>query len=180
LAVVPTSETPNNKPPWKAGEKAYRASGARSSVQRQRAKFLSFFVPWIPSWRMRLWLYRLIGINITGEGNYIGRECYLDTEYPELITLEPGSKLSPRVIIFCHSSNSDLLRPVKLGADSWVGAGAIIGPGVTVGAGAIVAAGAAVFANVPPGAIVIGSPARIVGKVKSPARPDSADPLTLP
>jgi heptaprenylglycerol acetyltransferase len=170
----------NNKPPWKAGEKAYRASGARSSVQRQRAKFLSFFVPWVPSWRMRLWLYRLIGINITGQGNYIGRECYLDTEYPELITLEPGSKLSPRVIIFCHSSNSDLLRPVKLGADSWVGAGAIIGPGVTVGAGAIVAAGAAVFANVPPGAIVIGSPARIVGKVKSPARPDSADPLTLP
>jgi acetyltransferase-like isoleucine patch superfamily enzyme len=84
------------------------------------------------------------------------------------------------VIIFCHSSNSDLLRPVKLGADSWVGAGAIIGPGVTVGAGAIVAAGAAVFANVPPGAIVIGSPARIVGKVKSSARPDSADPLTLP
>ena len=177
---MPTSGTPNNKPPWKAGEKAYRASGARSSVQRQRAKFLSFFVPWVPSWRIRLWLYRLIGINITGQGNYIGRECYLDTEYPELITLEPGSKLSPRVIIFCHSSNSDLLRPVKLGADCWVGAGAIIGPGVTVGAGAIVAAGAAVFANVPPGAIVIGSPARIVGKVKSPARPDSADPLTLP
>ena len=119
---MPTSGTPNSKPPWKAGEKAYRASGARSSVQRQRAKFLSFFVPWVPSWRMRLWLYRLIGINITGQGNYIGRECYLDTEYPELITLEPGSKLSPRVIIFCHSSNSDLLRPVKLGADCWVGA----------------------------------------------------------
>jgi acetyltransferase-like isoleucine patch superfamily enzyme len=177
---VPTSGTPNSKAPWKSGEQAYRTSGQRSYAQRQRAKFLSFFVPWVPSWRLRLRLYRLIGINITGERNYIGRECYLDTEYPELITLEPGSKLSPRVIIFCHSSNSDLLRPVRLGADSWVGAGAIIGPGVTVGAGAIVAAGAAVFANVPPGAIVIGSPARIVGKVKAQARPDSADPLKLP
>jgi len=176
---VPTIGTPNNKPAWRGGEKAYRASGQRTYMQRQRAKFLSYFVPWIPSWRMRLSLYRLIGINITGQGNYIGRECYLDTEYPELITLEPGSKLSPRVIIFCHSSNSDLLRPVKLGADCWVGAGAIIGPGVTVGAGAIVAAGAAVFANVPPGSIVIGSPARIVGKVKAQARPDSADPRTL-
>ena len=149
-------------------------------MQRQRAKFLSYFVPWLPIWRMRLWLYRLIGINITGRGNYIGRECYLDTEYPELITIEPGSKLSPRVIIFCHSSNSDLLRPVKLGADSWVGAGAIIGPGVTVGAGAIVAAGAALFASVPPGAIVIGSPARIVGKVKPQARPDPAHTPALP
>jgi acetyltransferase-like isoleucine patch superfamily enzyme len=178
--VVPADVTSNSKPPWKGGEKAYRASGARSNMQRQRAKFLSFFVPWVPSWRMRLWLYRLIGINITGQGNYIGRECYLDTEYPELITLEPGSKLSPRVIIFCHSSNSDLLRPVKLGADSWVGAGAIIGPGVTVGAGAIVAAGAAVFASVPPGTIVIGSPARIVGKVKAQARPDSAESPALP
>lgn len=178
--MVLTSGTRSDKPAWKGGEKAYRASGQRSNMQRQRAKLLSYFVPWIPSWRMRLWLYRLIGINITGQGNYIGRECYLDTEYPELITLEPGSKLSPRVIIFCHSSNSDLLRPVKLGADCWVGAGAIIGPGVTVGAGAIVAAGAAVFANVPAGAIVIGSPARVVGKVKAQPRPDSADPLTLP
>jgi maltose O-acetyltransferase len=129
---------------------------------------------------MRLWLYRLIGINISGRGNYIGRECYLDMEYPELITIEPGSKLSPRVIIFCHSSNSDLLRPVKLCADSWVGAGAIIGPGVTVGARAVVAAGAAVFASVPPGAIVIGSPARVVGKVKAQAQAGSAESTALP
>lgn len=121
-----------------------------------------------------------MGINITGQRNYIGRECYLDTEYPELITLEPGSKLSPRVIIFCHSSNSDLLRPVTLGADCWVGAGAIIGPGVTVGAGAIVGAGAVVLASVPPGSIVIGSPARIVGKVQPQAPRDSADSLSLP
>ncbi|MGC2445645.1 DapH/DapD/GlmU-related protein, partial [Candidatus Binatus sp.] len=72
------------------------------------------------------------------------------------------------------------LRPVRLSADCWVGAGAIIGPGVTVGAGAIVAAGAAVFANVPAGAIVIGSPARVVGKVKAQPQTDSGDPLTLP
>jgi len=165
---VPDSETPNDKPRWQ-GERAYRASGRRSYMQRLRARVLSLFVAYLPSWRLRLLLYRLIGINITGQGNYIGRECYLDTEYPELITLEPGSKLSPRVIIFCHSSNSDLLRPVRLGADSWVGAGAIIGPGVTVGAGAIVGAGAVVLANVPPGAIVIGSPARVVGKVQAQA-----------
>lgn len=163
------SGTPNEKP-WRVGERAYLASGHRSYAQRMRAKILSVFVGYVPSWRARLILYRLIGINITGQGNYIGRDCLLDSEFPELITLEPGSKLSPRVIIFCHSSNSDLLRPVKLGSDSWVGAGAIIGPGVTVGAGAVIGAGAVVLASVPPGAIVIGSPARIVGKVKPAAR----------
>lgn len=162
------SGIPNDKPRWR-GERAYCATGRRSHAQRLRARVLSLFVGYVPSWRLRLLLYRLIGINITGKGNYIGRECYLDTEYPELITLEPGSKLSPRVIIFCHSSNSDLLRPVRLGADSWIGAGAIIGPGVTVGTGAIVGAGAVVLANVPPGTIVIGSPARVVGKAQAQA-----------
>ena len=90
-----------------------------------------------------------------------------------------GQRTFASVIIFCHSSNSDLLRPVKLGADFWVGPGAIIGPGVTVGAGAIVAAGAAVLANVSRRRDIIGSPARVVGKVKA-ARADSADPPTLP
>ena len=70
--MVLTSGTSSDKPAWKGGEKAYRASGRASNMQRQRAKLLSSFVPWIPSWRMRLWLYRLIGINITGQGNYIG------------------------------------------------------------------------------------------------------------
>jgi len=92
--------TPN--PRGRAAKKRIAHRARARICQRQRAKFLSFFVPWIPSWRMRLWLYAPIGINITGQGNYIGRECYLDTEYPELITIEPGSKLSPRVIIFCH------------------------------------------------------------------------------
>jgi acetyltransferase-like isoleucine patch superfamily enzyme len=171
---VSDSGTPNHKL-RRLGVRAYLASGARSPLQRMRSRVLSLFVPYLPSWRLRLILYRLIGINITGEGNYIGRECYLDTEYPELITLEPGSKLSPRVIIFCHSANSDLLRPVRLAADCWVGAGAIIGPGVTVGARAIVGAGAVVLANVPPETIVIGSPARIVGKVQ--AQPPSNSPI---
>lgn len=172
MAVVFDSVTANDEP-RRMSEKAYLASGRRSYMQKLRARILSVFVAYIPSWRVRLMLYRLMGINVTGRGNYIGRECYLDTEFPELITLEPGSKISPRVIIFCHSSNSDLLRPVRLGADCWVGAGAIIGPGVTIGAGAIVGAGAVVLASVPAGAIVIGSPARIVGKVRPQAPPDS-------
>jgi acetyltransferase-like isoleucine patch superfamily enzyme len=54
------------------------------------------------------------------------------------------------------------IRPVvvKHGAD--IGTGAILLPGVTIGAGSIVGAGAVVTADVPPFAIVAGTPARFL------------------
>lgn len=54
---------------------------------------------------------------------------------------------------------------VKRGAS--VGANATILPGVTVGQCAMVGAGAVVTKNVPPHAIVVGNPARIIGYVNS-------------
>ncbi len=46
-----------------------------------------------------------------------------------------------------------------------IGAGAVILPGITVGANAMVAAGAVVTRSVPPNAVVVGNPAKIVGYV---------------
>jgi acetyltransferase-like isoleucine patch superfamily enzyme len=57
----------------------------------------------------------------------------------------------------CHSS------PIVIGDDTWLGAHAIILPGVTIGPKAVVAAGACVNRDVPPGAIVGGVPAQIIG-----------------
>jgi acetyltransferase-like isoleucine patch superfamily enzyme len=45
-----------------------------------------------------------------------------------------------------------------------IGAGAVLLPGLEIGEGAMVGAGAVVTKNVPPRALVIGSPARVVGK----------------
>ncbi|EFH09663.1 CatB-related O-acetyltransferase [Pseudoroseomonas cervicalis] len=53
-------------------------------------------------------------------------------------------------------------KPVKLGADAWVGHGAIILPGVTVGIGAAIGAGAVVTKDVPDYAIVVGNPGRVL------------------
>jgi len=57
-------------------------------------------------------------------------------------------------------------RTDKLGVviedDVWIGTNATILPGVTIGRGAVVAAGSVVTADVPPGAIVAGVPARVV------------------
>ncbi|HET7409175.1 MAG TPA: sugar O-acetyltransferase [Paracoccaceae bacterium] len=54
-------------------------------------------------------------------------------------------------------------RPVRIGANCWIGGGAPILPGVTVGDDAIIGAGAVVTRDVPPGATVVGNPARPVG-----------------
>jgi UDP-2-acetamido-3-amino-2,3-dideoxy-glucuronate N-acetyltransferase len=43
-----------------------------------------------------------------------------------------------------------------------IGAAAVILPGITIGAGALVAAGAVVTRDVPPRALVVGNPARVV------------------
>lgn len=49
-----------------------------------------------------------------------------------------------------------------LGADVWIGEGAFIKAGVTLGHGAIIGARATVLGDVPPYAIVIGTPAKVV------------------
>jgi len=50
---------------------------------------------------------------------------------------------------------------VTVGAECHIGAGAVIVQGITIGDGAVVGAGAVVIDDVPPGATVIGNPARI-------------------
>jgi acetyltransferase-like isoleucine patch superfamily enzyme len=54
---------------------------------------------------------------------------------------------------------------ILIGENCWVGARAVILSGARIGAGAIIGAAAVVDFEVPPGAIVAGNPARIVGSV---------------
>jgi phosphonate metabolism protein (transferase hexapeptide repeat family) len=51
---------------------------------------------------------------------------------------------------------------VTLANDVWIGHGAVILPGVTIGTGACVGAGAVVSKDVPPFAVVVGVPAKII------------------
>ena len=54
------------------------------------------------------------------------------------------------------------LLPIKIGNHVWVGAGATILKGVTVGDHAIIGGGSVVTKDVPPYAVVVGNPARVV------------------
>jgi len=68
----------------------------------------------------------------------------------------PRSKQRPAVFLGAH-----LHRGCSIGANATIGAGVIIGEGAMVGAGAVVTK------DVPPFAIVVGNPARVVGYVNA-------------
>ena len=57
--------------------------------------------------------------------------------------------------------------PITIGDRVWIGTRALILKGVTIGDGAVVAAGAVVTRDVPPGAIVGGMPAKVIGTADS-------------
>jgi len=83
------------------------------------------------------------------------------------LTLEDGVMIGPNVTFtndkFPASGNRGyecLPCVVRTGAS--IGGGAVILPGITIGAGALVGAGAVVTRDVPPGATVIGNPARLL------------------
>jgi acetyltransferase-like isoleucine patch superfamily enzyme len=52
--------------------------------------------------------------------------------------------------------------PIDIGHDVWIGANSIILSGVSIGTGAIIGAGSVVSKDVPPYAIAVGNPARVI------------------
>jgi maltose O-acetyltransferase len=58
-----------------------------------------------------------------------------------------------------------VVQPVIIEDDCFIGIGAIVLMGVTIGKGSIVGAGAVVTKDVPPGVVVAGNPAQVIGSV---------------
>jgi len=56
----------------------------------------------------------------------------------------------------------DIVKPIVVEDEVWIGAGAIITGGVTIGRGAVVAAGAVVTRDVAPRTVVGGVPAKLI------------------
>ena len=126
-------------------------------------------------------LYRrgLPGLSL-GDECFLGDECLLDLA--EGITFGPQVTLAERVLILTHTNVGYKDHPlqahfpasaaaVRIEAGSFVGANATVLPGVTIGAGSFVAAGAVVTADVPPGTLVAGVPARAVRSLSAPRVP---------
>jgi maltose O-acetyltransferase len=64
-----------------------------------------------------------------------------------------------------HLKKEDIRSaPIKINDDVWIGFNASIMKGVEIGKGAVIGAAAVIVHNVPPYAIMVGNPARQVGR----------------
>lgn len=126
-------------------------------------KFISLIMPFVFGYRLRRNLYKIMGVAIADDEKvYIGRECFIDDEFPELITIKKGACISFRVTIVAHDSYKGIVKPVIIGEKAFIGTGSIILPGVSIGEGSVVAAGSVVNRDVPPKTMVAGVPNRII------------------
>lgn len=104
-------------------------------------------------------------------GTRIGNYCSFASGVEFLRRNHPIDRLSQHPFFFNHRTgllDRDTIgtvadNPVSIGHDVWIGDGAVIAPGCKhIGDGAIVAARSVVTADVPPLAIVGGTPARLI------------------
>lgn len=98
----------------------------------------------------------------------IGRYCGVASSCTIAAQRHPLNWLSSHPFQYCAPQEPEsVVRPwvrvsTEIGHDVLIGAGAIVMEGVTIGHGAVIGAGSLVTKNVPPYAIVFGSPARII------------------
>ncbi len=105
------------------------------------------------------------GVRI-GQNTHINRSCVLDVRGGLVIGDNVSVSADVTILTISGLTTSRSVgeaKPVVIEDNSWIGIRAIVMPGVTIGRGAVVGAGSVVVGNVPPLAIVFGSPARPVG-----------------
>ena len=82
-------------------------------------------------------------------------------EVPEMYRLEDFARLAPRSSSGASWASQQANRTV-IGHEAYIGAGTFIKRGVTIGDGAVVGAGSVVTRDIPPFAMAVGSPAKVI------------------
>lgn len=92
-----------------------------------------------------------------------------------LVTIGDRVMIGPNVSILAAThevevesrrANIEFARPITIGNDCWIGGHSVILPGVTVGDGVTIAACSVVTRDIPSWSVAMGTPARVVKKVK--------------
>ncbi|MCC8159918.1 MAG: sugar O-acetyltransferase [Oscillospiraceae bacterium] len=108
------------------------------------------------------------GKNITiGKRVFINSGCTFQDQGG--ITVGDGALIGHNVVIATlnHAMNpsdrADMIpSPVTIGENVWIGSNSTILPGVTIGDGAVIGGGSVVTKDIPPCAVAVGNPARVI------------------
>ncbi len=120
-----------------------------------------------------------------GENGFIGEFCLIrgqgGVHIGRSVLLAPRVQLLAVEHIFRDPSRpvmeqGIIARGIQIGDGAWIGAGAIVLDGVTVGEGAVVGAGAVVTRDIPPFAVAVGVPARVIRQREVPPAPPEPPP----
>ncbi len=115
-------------------------------------------------------MYFIENISV-GEYVYIGKDAFFDAK--GRITIGNNVIIGPKctIISFNHNyksvimlpyDNKEILKPVTIKDNVWIGINVSICPGVTIEEGAVIAMGSVVTKDIPKCAIAGGNPARIL------------------
>jgi len=152
-----TSESGDALPVWNPPP---RKRGVRFLWQGVRKLITVSIVPLIPCNALRILMYRFVGFRI-GKRVYIGMMSYLDDLYPELLVIEDDVTVSYRTTFACHGPGA-FDRTTVLRKGCYIGmSSTIVGP-VEIGEGAMIGAGAVVVKDIPPMALAVGVPAKVI------------------
>jgi maltose O-acetyltransferase len=90
------------------------------------------------------------------------------------LQIADGAEFGPYTMIHTANHNMDdpdrpvtqqgweVIRPVEIGANCWIGMGVCILPAVRIGDGCVVGAGSVVTKDIEPYTIAVGNPARVI------------------
>jgi virginiamycin A acetyltransferase len=111
-----------------------------------------------------------VGDNCSEVGSFcsIARGCVIGTNHHPYHFVTTSSVFSTTVwkvdgVVDLKAKMNEGRRTI-IGHDVWIGCNSVVIGGVNIGTGAIVGAGSVVTKDVPPYAIVAGTPARVIGR----------------
>ena len=150
----------------------------RRSVARIYGKVcqaLARKTPFLPS-VVRVVLQRMHGVHFTDwRSTFLGEDVFFDDIYPENIQVGRNVRLTAGVRILAHFFDTKFqptpARPfrfyqgkVVISDNVFIGVNVVIAKPVTIGEGAVIGANSVVTRDIPPRAIAVGAPARVVGE----------------
>jgi acetyltransferase-like isoleucine patch superfamily enzyme len=115
---------------------------------------------------------RRIGVRVGQRCRFLGTDRSTFGSEPYLVTIGDHVTITDRVRFITHDGgvwifrdefpNIDIVAPIRVGDNVFLGLGSLIMPGVDIGSNVVVAAGSVVTRSVPPDRVVAGVPARVI------------------